>query len=167
MIWKRLFGKTDTVTERHGDRIIEYTPRPGAAPPAPDWNPVNALEEQMAQIPHSVEAQFAFARLFLESDVLLATAASSPGEGARTLDHDEDFEVLCVDDNRGGTAAALFTSETRLAEAFGAGAPYVALNGRAALEAVAGAGAIINPGSNGLWTLYDPPTIERILSGNI
>ena len=173
MIWKRLFGGGDRKTIQHGDRIIEYTPKPGhhdeeTAEAGADigWTPVNPLEEQMAKIPTSVEAQFAFARLLLESDVLLATASRAPEERERVLEEDQDFQVLCVDDNKGGTAAAMFTSQAQLANAFGEGAPYIAMNGRAALQAVADKGAIINPGG-GLWTLYNPPTIERILNGDI
>lgn len=171
MIWKRLFGKADTVSEQHGDRVIEYTPKrcdKNELPElAPDWSPENPLEEKMAQIPNSVEAQFAFARLLLESEVLLATAGPATTQGARTLEGDEDFEVVCVADTRGGSAAAMFTSDTRIAEAFGSGAPYVALNGRAALEAIARTGVMINAGTRALWTFYDTRTIERILSGDI
>lgn len=177
MIMKKLFGMAGTPTERRGDRVVEHTPSeqhssqsPGKAGAERDdatgWMPTNALEEQMAQIPHSAEAQFAFARLLVRSDVLLATVSSPTRKGERTLEQDESFQVLCVDDNKGGTAAALFTSEARLTEAFGAGAPYVKLNGRTALEAVSATGAIINPGS-GLWTFYDPPTIKRIVGGEI
>ncbi|MEM7700589.1 MAG: SseB family protein [Pseudomonadota bacterium] len=170
MIWKRLFGKKDTVSERHGDSVIEYTPKKGAPSSdqsIPEWTPVNALEEQMAQIPRSVEAQFGFARLLLESDVLLATAKPATSQGPRTLESDEDFEVVCVANTRGGSSAAMFTSEIRLREAFGPEAPFVALNGRAALQSIAGTGVMINAGSEGLWTFYDTPTIERILSGKI
>lgn len=114
MIWKRLFGKDDAqqgagrkVREVHGESVIEYTQRSGSEPPAEEqvqvgWQPVNALEEQMAQIPGSVDAQFAFARMLLESQVLLATASAPEKPTDRTLENDENFDVVCVDDNKGG-----------------------------------------------------------------
>lgn len=160
MIWRKLFGGSETPTEPTS---------PASAETDVDWVPVNALEEQMAQIPSSVEAQFAFARMLIESDLLLAIPASTEhkDKGARVLEEDEDHQVIMVDDNRGGSAVAAFTSETRLAEAFGEGAPYIALNGRAALETVRAQGVIINPGCTSIYVLYNPDTIERILSGNI
>jgi len=179
MIWQRLFGKAENdnpgrsgkrVTHVHGDRAIEYTARGDAKQSEQDdpvgWRPVNPLEEQMAQIPHSTDAQFAFARMLLDSEVLLATARPPENARERTLDADEQFDILCFDDNQGGSAAGIFTSEARLADALGPETGFLALSGRAALEAVANTGAIINPG-RGLWALYSPPTIERILSGDI
>lgn len=159
MIWKKLFGGTDAA-------------QASAPPPAqPDedpvgWVPVNDLEQTMAQIPYSIAAQFAFARQLLESDVLLGSAQAPQHEGPRTLAENTDFQIYTVDNNLGGTAAAIFTSENRLVDAFGEGAPYIGLNGRVALETVAQIGAIINPG-NGLYVTYTPEVIARILSGDI
>ncbi len=141
------------------------------APPAIDeasigWTPVNALEEQMVQFPHSVDAQIAFARMILNTDVFFATATPSEDPGSRVLEEDTEFQFLSFDDRRGGSAAGLFTSTNRITETLGEGTPFVAMNGRTALQVIAHLGAIINPGP-GLYAYYAPPTIERILDGDL
>lgn len=174
MVWKRLFGgKKEAegggrkVAMRHGDSVIHYTLREGAEP-TPDedhpagWQPVNALEEQMARMLEDPDAGIEFMRMFVKSDVLLATPQESGKPSERSLEEDEQVQILSFT-VRGESDPGIFTSEARLVQAAGEGASYIQMSGRAALEMLAQTGAIVNPGP-GLWARYDPERIANILS---
>ncbi len=156
MIWKRLFGKQP--------KPAETSAMQDQADPMAGWHPENALEEAMGRVTQGGDAATEFARLLLQSEVMLATPPRDTPEGARELAEDEKFDIFLIDDGAGGSTAAMFTSERRVTEAFGEGTRYIAMNGRAALTAVADMGVVINPGPVGLYLKYGPETISRILA---
>ncbi|MEL1250271.1 SseB family protein [Aurantiacibacter gilvus] len=156
MIWKRLFGNQS--------KPAGPPAQPDQGDPMADWQPENPLEEAMGNVPQSADAAADFARLLLDSTVMLAVPPHDRPEGERELPQAEKFDIFLIDDGGGGATAAMFTSERRVAEAFGEGTRYIAMDGRAALTAVADIGVVINPGPVGLYLKYGPETIARILA---
>jgi hypothetical protein len=59
-------------------------------------------------------------------------------------------------------AAAIFTSEPRIAEAFGAGARFIKAGGRTLLEMAASTGVFLNPGSE-YRVHFDPAGVAGLL----
>lgn len=135
---KRLFG-------RGGD-----APAAAGAAPAlqPSFIPLNALEEALMRAADDASARQAFVNLLLTSDLLVATPDAPDHPEQRTLDADETVSIVNMMADNGVSIPAVFTSEQRLAECFGPGTGYLALNGRTLVEIIVDAGAWVNPSSS-------------------
>ena len=94
--------------------------------------PANALERAFVTAASEESARAGFRRLFLRSQVALATVATTADAAARTIPM-----------GPGGEACLIFTSNARASEVMGAHAPRLMMTGRQALERVRGAPLLI------------------------
>ena len=132
--------------------------------------PVNELEQLLMNAATDQSARLAFERLLLTDDLLVATPEAPLKTEERTLKKSEKVQILNVADQNGHPIPAVFTSEERLAECFGFGTGYLAMNGEALFEILINDGATLNPGSlygvrwtaNNLAALLGKP-VRRIL----
>lgn len=137
----RLFGKAAA------EPIAPAAADPPPTADRPAFQPANPLESLLMAAGTNPAARPAFQQALLDATLLVGTPEAPERPAARTLEQDERLSILTVpiDD---GAAAAVFTSEQRLAACFGPGTGYVALEGRALFEIIASGDAILNPGSD-------------------
>lgn len=146
---KRLQGRPST--DRSSRRLAQ-TPPPADRPKAPVAGPppfvaLNALEALLVIASADPGRRHELQKVMLESDLLAATPAARDANGRRPLQGSERLSLLNVLDPNGLSMAAVFTSEQRIVDAFGAGTGFIQMNGATLLELVAGHGAYLNPGS--------------------
>jgi hypothetical protein len=106
----------------------------------------NVLERALMGAAVDPAARPAFEQLVLKSELYVATPEAPPAARERVLERDEMVNFFTVPGPDGGQLPALFTSEARIAEVFGAGIGFLRINGATLLEMVAGDGAFLNPG---------------------
>lgn len=127
-------------------------PRPAApnppAPAAPAFEPVNDLERKLMAAATDPAQRTAFQQALLKADLYAATPEPPASAGSRTLEADEQVQLMNVAAPDGTPVAAVFTSQARVAQAFGPGTGYIGVNGEVLLGLVAGQGAWLNPGSS-------------------
>jgi hypothetical protein len=119
--------------------------------------PANPLEEALVKAAADPAARQAFTALLLTSDVYVATPDAPAHAETRTLQTDEHISIVNIVADNGANVPALFTSEIRLAECFGPGTGFIALNGRTLMEILAGSSAWLNPTAayGVFWTADD------------
>ncbi|MNS69890.1 enhanced serine sensitivity protein SseB [compost metagenome] len=148
---RKLFGKTTTdrpesrlvVPDRTLDTAIHETP----VASAPPFVALNELETLLIAASTDPAKRRKFQDVMLASDLLAATPEAHDGSGWRTLQASEFVSLLNVPAPDGVPVAAVFTSEQRIVDAFGAGTNFIQMNGATLLELVAESGAFLNPGS--------------------
>ncbi|MBX9745330.1 MAG: SseB family protein [Hyphomonadaceae bacterium] len=113
--------------------------------------PVNALEYAFVSALTEPDMRPIFRRYLIDTHVVVAMT----GEGA-------DATPLEVQVNDTFRAVAIFTSAQRVDEVLGAETPRIVLNGRAALERVAGKNVVINYRLVPMLTL-EPDDVARYL----
>ncbi len=125
-------------------------------PPA-SFRPVNELEQLLMSAATDQSARVAFERLLLTDDLLAATPEAPLRSEERILKKSEKVQILNVVDQNGHSIPAVFTSQERLAECFGFGTGYLAMNGATLFEILINEGAVLNPASSysGQWTAND------------
>jgi hypothetical protein len=131
-------------------------------PVARNFQPNNELERMLMAATSDPKQRPAFQQLLLQSDLLAATPTAPAVAGPRTFGAGEEIPLLTVPAPDDGSVAAIFTSEPRLVEAFGAGTGYVEMSGQALLELVAKTGAFLNPAS-AYRVHWDPTGIAGVL----
>ncbi len=125
------------------------SPQPQPPPAAPSrFVPSNPLEEALVRAVQDPAARSAFTALALQSELLVATPEAPERGEHRTLESDETISILNIRADNGASYPAVFTSEARLMECFGAGAGFMALKGDALLAMIADTGAWLNPASD-------------------
>lgn len=115
-------------------------------PPAP-FHPVNELEQFLMSASTDQTARAAFQRVLLADDLLVATPEVPSRTEERTLQTSENIQILNVSDQNGQPIPAVFTSQERLAECFGYGTGYIAMNGETLFTILMNDGAVLNPAS--------------------
>jgi hypothetical protein len=115
--------------------------------------PANALERSFVTAVSDETARPAFRRLFLESQVALATVSNDPSAAARVIEL-----------GPGGTACLIFTSNARATQVMGAHAPRLMMTGRQALERIRGAPLVIININLAPRLTLDAPGIEEFLA---
>lgn len=124
------------------------TARPETPPTStPPFIALNELEVLLIAASTDPRKRSEFLKVMLESDLLAATPEAHDSRGWRTLKASEHVSLLNVPAPDGVPIAAIFTSEQRIVDAFGAGTGFIQMNGAALLELVADSGAFLNPGS--------------------
>lgn len=113
----------------------------------PPFVALNELEVLLIAASTAPNKRSEFQKVMLESDLLAATPEARNDSGWRTLKTSERVSLLNVPAPDGVPVAAIFTSEQRIVDAFGAGTGFIQMNGAALLELVAESGAFLNPGS--------------------
>lgn len=108
-------------------------PEPEQPQRPPPIAPANALEHAFLAAFENASLRPAFRREFLLADVALALASREPDAAPRQVALSSDFR-----------ACLIFTSGARAREVMGPNAPFAVLNGRRALERLAGANVVIN-----------------------
>nr|WP_279589431.1 enhanced serine sensitivity protein SseB C-terminal domain-containing protein [Sphingomonas leidyi] len=98
-----------------------------------------------------------FERMLLEAELYVATPEAPAEASVRTVGAGETLQILNVADPQGNPIPAIFTSEARLAELFGAGSGYARLPAKTLFEMFARSGAWLNPGLayGVLWSADD------------
>lgn len=127
----------DPSLHREGDR----------GDPAAPFHPVNEVEQLLMTAATDQAARAAFQRLLLTDDLLVATPEAPSRTEERTLQRSERIQILNVADHNGQAIPAVFTSQERLAECFGYGTGYIALNGETLFGILMNDGAVLNPAS--------------------
>jgi hypothetical protein len=146
---QRLLGKPST--DRSSGRLdqppalADRQEAPVAS--APRFVALNELEALLIIASANPGRRSEFQQVMLKSDLLAATPDALDDSGWRTLETSEHISLLNVLDPDGRPTAAVFTSEQRIVDAFGAGTGFVQMNGATLLDIVAGSGAYLNPGS--------------------
>jgi type III secretion system (T3SS) SseB-like protein len=143
--WKRLFG------QRHGDSAGA---RPGRSEPVEQaeatplvvFQPYNDLERQLQLAATNPDARPGFERALLDATLYAATPDAPQAEGTRVVGAEEQISLLNVQSPDGQPVAAIFTAQERIAEVFGLGTGYVAMQGETLLAIVSQQGAWLNPG---------------------
>jgi hypothetical protein len=123
---------------------------PQARAPA-SITPANALEYAFVSAFTNEGMRPIFRRYLMETHVALALASD-----------DDDAPPREVRVREGFVAGAIFTSEQRLQQVFGAEAPHIIINGRAAFTRLAGKNIVINPGLAPMLTL-EPADVAAYL----
>ena len=147
-MWKRLFGKKEQAAPEQA--------------PAPAFAPRNALEVALIAATHDPGARDHFQRLLLESDLYVGTPETPTETSERVVDKGETLRILNVAGPEGSSLPAMFTDETRLAEAFGAGSGYARLPAATLFEMFMQSGAILNPGL-GYTVMWSADDIAHLL----
>lgn len=144
-LFSRLLGRSPTRATATPD-----TPQPKTEdycdPPIP-FHPVNELEQLLMTAASDQTARAAFERLLLTDDLLVATPEAPSKTDERTLQASENIQILNVAGRDGQPIPAVFSSQERLAECFGYGTGYIAMNGETLLGILVNDGAILNPAS--------------------
>ena len=115
--------------------------------------PANALERAFVTAASDETARAAFRRLFLESQVALATVASGPGAAARTIPL-----------GPGGQSCLIFSSNARATQVMGAQSPRLMMTWRPSLERIRGAPLVIITINLQPYLTLDAPGIEGFLA---
>lgn len=108
---------------------------------------MNELEVLLIAASTDPSKRSEFQKVMLKSDLLAATPEAHDDSGWRTLTTSERISLLNVPAPDGVPVAAVFTSQQRIVDAFGAGTGFIQMNGATLLELVAESGAFLNPGS--------------------
>lgn len=148
---KRLLGKSagDQTADRTAPPDQTLNTAPMETPPTrtPPFVALNELEVLLIAASTAPNKRSEFQKVMLESDLLAATPEARNDSGWRTLKISERVSLLNAPAPDGVSVAAIFTSEQRIVDAFGAGTGFIQMNGAALLELVAESGAFLNPGS--------------------
>jgi hypothetical protein len=148
---KRLLGKSavDQTADRAAppDQTLNTAPMETPPTSTPPFVALNELEVLLIAASTATNKRSEFQKVMLESDLLAATPEARNDSGWRTLKTSERVSLLNVPAPDGVPVAAIFTSEQRIVDAFGAGTGFIQMNGAALLELVAESGAFLNPGS--------------------
>ncbi len=148
---RKLFGKTtiDSPESRllTPDRTLDTAIHETSVASTPPFVALNELEALLIAASTDPMQRSEFQDVMLKSDLLAATPEAHDSSGWRTLKKSERVSLLNVPAPDGLTVAAVFTSEQRIIDAFGAGTGFIQMNGAALLELVAESGAFLNPGS--------------------
>jgi len=133
-----------------------------APPPPPAFIPENELEEALMEAATNPDRRTVFSTMLLDSDLFAATPDAADQRKVHSLQAGDQLRLFTVDLATGGRATALFTSERRVAEVFGAEVGFVAAKGRSVLELVMNDDAILNPGL-GYGVHWTPADIASLL----
>lgn len=125
------------------------------------FTPQNPLEQRLVAAAVRPEAAADLRRAFLEAEVYAPTDGAL-GEGERVFQPGDEIPLIAVEAPDGPPATAVFSSPGRLQEAFGGGAPYLALPGAALLRLVRGDWVVVNPGL-AYGAVWSPDDIEAAL----
>jgi len=155
------------LAKRNTAKADRVSPEPGSAEQespvvAPRFEPQNDLERALMRAGSDVEYREHFTRMLLDAPLLFATPEAPAEAGAHVIEEGESLSILRAQRFDGESYPALFTSELRVAEAFGVGAGYVKLPGKTALEMVATEGAWLNPASS-YSVAWSSPDLRAIL----
>ena len=148
---RRLLGKS--AVEQTADRSVPPDQTLNTAPPetpptsTPPFVALNELEVLLIAASTDPSKRSEFQKVMLKSDLLAATPEAHDDSGWRTLTTSERISLLNVPAPDGVPVAAVFTSQQRIVDAFGAGTGFIQMNGATLLELVAESGAFLNPGS--------------------
>ncbi|WP_313535710.1 enhanced serine sensitivity protein SseB C-terminal domain-containing protein [Sphingomonas sp.] len=154
-MFKWLAKRNAAKTER-ADTEADHAGQESSAVP-PRFEPQNDLERALMRAGDDVKYREHFTAMLLEAPLLFATPEAPAESGTSVIQAGESLSILRARRFDGESYPALFTSELRVAEAFGAGTGYVQLLGKTALEIVAADGAWLNPASsyNVTWRSRD------------
>ena len=143
--WKKLLGLHESAQP---DEPVPPTEDAGSAEAAPPvaFQPHNALEQQLMQAAADPNARVAFERALQDATLYAATPDVPETVGQRVVGEGEQLHLLNVQSPDGTPVAAIFTAQERIAEVFGAGVGFVAMQGEALLSLVEQQGAWLNPG---------------------
>lgn len=148
---RRLLGKSavDRTTDRSAtrDQTLNTAPMETHSTSTPPFVALNELEILLIAASTDSSKRSEFQKVMLESDLLAATPEVHDDSGWRTLTTSERISLLNVPAPDGVPVAAVFTSQQRIVDAFGAGTGFIQMNGATLLELVAESGAFLNPGS--------------------
>ena len=144
---KSLFSKLTSFMSGNASPTEPNESSPNSEPAGQPFVPNNELESLLVAAANDPSARREFNRALLSENLLVATPEQPDEEGHRTLEKDEVLSILNVGRSDGPPLPAIFSSEQRLAECFGAGAGYVAMQGAILLEIVQKEGAVLNPES--------------------
>jgi hypothetical protein len=154
---KRLFSK-----------LFGSTPAPAApAEPAevkPKFVAQNDLEQLLALAAVDPAKRREFQKMLLEEDLLAATPKPpEDGERSRTVSTGETISLLNVPGPDGRPAAAVFTSQVRIVDAFGPEVGFIEMNGETLLGLVADQGVVLNPGA--IYSVHWTPEQMKVVLG--
>jgi hypothetical protein len=138
-----------------GPKGMDDAPKPaGGSEGANDFIPQNELERALVLAAQDPSRRIAFHQLLLREDLWAGTPGQQPTGGWRMFEEGEQLSLLSIPSADGRPVPALFTSEARVATAFGVGAAFVRMKGEDLLALVAQGGAVLNPGSpyGVIWT---------------
>lgn len=128
------------------------TPATPAAPRPQPIEPTNALEYAFVSALTNEGMRPIFRRYLLETHVVLALASNAPDAAPREVQVRDGFR-----------AGAIFTSAARADSVLGPTSARVVINGRAALERLAGKNVVINPTLVPMLTL-EPEDVAQYLA---
>jgi hypothetical protein len=129
------------------DPALESDTSAKSAHEASSFIPNNALESLLVAAATDPSLRTAFNRQLLREDLLVATPEPPTEAGHRVLEKDEVLSIMNVGSADGSVFPAIFSSEERLAECFGTGTAFAAMQGAVLLEIVQKSGAVLNPAS--------------------
>jgi len=148
---RKLFGKTTIDSAKSPvvapDRTLDAEIHKTPVASTPPFVALNELEALLIAASTNPAKRRQFQDAMLASDLLAATPEAHDDSGWRTLQASELVSLLNVPAPDGAPVAAVFTSEQRIVDAFGAGTGFIQMNGATLLELVAERGAFLNPGS--------------------
>lgn len=125
------------------------------------FEPANNVELQLvAAATGDAAQQKAFERFILDETLYVATPEVK-SEGYVTLEKDTNVKLLNVPLNDGRSAAAVFTSPQRIAEAFG-DVGYIGIQGRVLFEIIRTSPAVLNPGQ-AMGVVWEPDALSAML----
>ena len=124
-----------------------FEPASGAQPELPPFIPDNELEALLVAAAQDPSVRPDFVRRLLTGNLLAATPEAPERHEQRTIDQGESLLILNVTLQDGSTLPAIFSSEQRVAECFGVGTGFVAMQGSILLGIVQDNGAVLNPAS--------------------
>jgi hypothetical protein len=156
------FGKARNGRSSSQSAAPQAKPAEVIPPSNPAFQPVNELERLLMAAGVDPESRPAFQHALLEWEIFAATPAAPQGGAPQTDDPDQQFPLLTVRAPDQSMAAAIFTSEPRIAEAFGEGARPIKAGGRSLLEMAARTGVFLNPGSE-YRVHFDPAGVAGLL----
>ncbi|WEK02881.1 MAG: enhanced serine sensitivity protein SseB C-terminal domain-containing protein [Candidatus Devosia phytovorans] len=143
MRWlKKLLG--NKVRDAEQAEPVETAAQKSEASVAP--RPINEIEEFLFEAAVNADARPGFERALLEAKLFVATPAPPAIEGMRTVGEGEYLNLMSVRSPDGALVTAIFTAQERIADVFGDGVGFVAMQGRELLSLVESGGAWLNPG---------------------
>jgi hypothetical protein len=147
-VFDKMFGRKPSAKPAGRQTPAPMAEAPQPAEVKPKFVPQNDLEQLLALAAADPAKRLEFQKMLLEEDLLAATPKPPEGEAVRrTVSSGETISLLNVPGPDGKPAAAVFTSQTRIVDAFGDGVGFIQMNGETLLGLVAEQGVILNPGA--------------------
>ncbi|MBN9221391.1 MAG: enhanced serine sensitivity protein SseB C-terminal domain-containing protein [Mesorhizobium sp.] len=145
----KLLARLTSVFKRQpSDRVRQSAIDVGTTDATVDFQPVNELESLLMRAAKDPSWRRQFAQALLENELFAATPTTPSHTQPHIFQPGEKLAILSATGGSGRRAPAIFTSEGRIVRAFGPGAGFIRVNGKALLELVANDGAVLNPGSD-------------------